>query len=129
MTTFDADGRIVRTPREPKRNALVGERILFYPTGSDAEPPQLALVTDANDTGLVRMSIVGAGRLKFQVVDWRRHIDDPYWDKVPSRAKHTSGAWDFHPVEGPLFDKHVTMAKVRAHRDTSDEPETAETSV
>lgn len=120
MTTFDIDGRIVREPKEPKRNAMIGERILFYPTGSDAEEPQLAIVTDANDQ-LVRCSIIGAGRLKFTVQDWRRHMDDPYWDRVPSRAKHTSGAWDFHPVEGSLFDKHVSMAKARAHRG-SDEP-------
>jgi hypothetical protein len=120
MTVFDIDGQIVREPKPPKRNAMIGERVLFYPTGSDSEPPLLAIVTDANKQ-LVRLSVVGVGRLKFQIVDWRRHMDDPYWDSVPSRAKHNNGAWDFHPVEGPYFDKYVNMAKARAHRGSETE--------
>lgn len=105
------------------RHAQVGERIYFYEHGDRRDPPQLALVTEVNDAGLLRCSVVGVGRLKLNPQNWMRHIDDEYWDSRRSEIKHRAGAWDFHPVEGPQWDKYIQMQKVRAAKKKGNDEE------
>lgn len=108
--------------KQPWRNALVGEIILFYPGGDPSLAlPVLAIVTEALESpGVttdkpvwqIQCKTIEPGRRPTDKPH-TRHMGDPFWDENPLQL-HKLGAWDFHPVHKLPFDNWVKAATARA---------------
>lgn len=95
-----------------QRNACVGEWVLFYPAGKKSERPVIAVVTEANDQ-CVQLNALGPRNSRYRIPKgWSRHIDDPWWDSR-EHLRAPNGAWDFHPVYGPVFTKQLAVIKAQ----------------
>lgn len=97
-----------------KRNAAVGETVLYYESGDKSGIAVPAVVTAVSDMGAM-LAVHQPRRSRHQVVEWSRHVNDPYWEGRDGLRQRT-GAWDFHPIYGPLFTKGLHLEKIRLDR-------------
>jgi len=103
-----------------ERNAIVGEWVYYFPSGSRQEVPSIALVVSAYG---MTVGLRAPGEAKFRAYRTIRHIDDPYWDgRGATLAKH--GAWDFHECYGEVFTHQINkrarelerLARIKEHQ-------------
>jgi hypothetical protein len=87
------------------RNAIPGERVLFYPGGRRNATPVVADVTDVGGV-CVELSLLKVRSSRMECLSGVRHINDPHWKDYPDRLQ-TNGAWDFHPVFGGITNAQI----------------------
>src|SRR5690606_25800515 len=97
-----------------QRNAVFGERVLFYETGSRDTPPMMGWVA-RSDEYTVLIKALGENSSRFQTFRAVRHIDDPHFDLHPhTRAK--IGGWDFDPIFCHEVNRQLNLQNARQAR-------------
>lgn len=112
----------------PKRNAEPGEIVNYFEGGDPTAVPVSATVHVVHSGGSVTLMFMRPGTPTVITKTGVQHMYSPYWDAVPLSAKQANGAFDFHPVYGPLFDKHLQLAVARKARQEQLESEKNELS-
>ena len=79
---------------------------LWYKAGDMKRKPDLALVTNSVDDGMLDLTIFGV-RARQECVNGVRHKDDPFLVKRPQHAKD-NGCWDYLPYFKPSAKPPVT---------------------
>ena len=95
----------------PLRAAVPGEIVNFFEDGdpSGAPIPAMVVSTYGGNTAITYHK-PGDVVSKSRIV---KHVHDAYWDTTTLQNKQASGAYDFHPVYGGLFDKWLALAEQR----------------
>ena len=78
---------------------IPSNRICFwYKSGDTNRKPDLALVTDGDEYGMLSLSVFGVMWARHQCYTGVRHKDDPYLKERPQQAKD-NGCWDYLPSQ------------------------------
>lgn len=90
----------VGSPQYTMPKPIVGQQVLYYPSGRRSAEPQVAIVTRISVSGMNIALHVFGSRLNLGSV---RHLDDP--KLAQNQEMRADGAWDF------LAD-HYEMARL-----------------
>lgn len=109
----------------PKRNAFPGEWVSYYPTGDPSEEPVPMLVYRV-DRDMVSGIYWRLGHPLPIEVHYVHHLHSEHWDAYTDAAvlqteRRRSGAYDLHPIYGPLGTRVLSMATARAAKGAAED--------